>query len=259
MDMRSILTTLDLINQPKPADVIAEDEVEEELTLEELEALEEDDELEEAWISVDDFDDRPASEYKLISRSEEDTDHGTLRTSKYEQEDGEFTEKQIRMAFGILNDPRYKGGNLTDAIEAIEAIAPGLSEHPAVQRAMLATSESVEVEEGLVDADGNPVKSVPYKSKPKQKRLSVLDNAAQAPKTKLEPRIPRMEEVDETSDQQLDEAFSRKHYELFASMLQEISDLNARMDFADRLVTLFRQDNPRFNDELFLKAAGLAD
>ena len=68
-----------------------------------------------------------------------------------------------------------------------------------------------------------------------------------------------VEEVDETSDQQLDEAFSRKHYELFASMLQEITDLNARMDFADRLVTLFRQDNPRFNDELFLKAAGLAD
>lgn len=210
MDMKSILTTLDLINQPKPADVIAEDEVEEELTLEELEALEEDDELEEAWISVDDFDDRPASEYKLVSREEEKTDGGTLRKSKYEREDSEFTEKQIKMAFGILNDPRYKGGNLTDAIEAIEGIAPGLSEHPAVQRAMLATSESVE-------------------------------------------------EVDETSDQQLDEAFSRKHYELFASMLQEITDLNTRMDFADRLVTLFRQDNPRFNDELFLKAAGLAD
>lgn len=210
MDMKSILTTLDLINQPKPADVIAEDEVEEELTLEELEALEEDDELEEAWISVDDFDDRPASEYKLVSREEEKTDGGTLRKSEYEREDSEFTEKQIKMAFGILNDPRYKGGNLTDAIEAIEGIAPGLSEHPAVQRAMLATSESVE-------------------------------------------------EVDETSDQQLDEAFSRKHYELFASMLQEITDLNTRMDFADRLVTLFRQDNPRFNDELFLKAAGLAD
>lgn len=355
--MKSILTTLDLINQPKPADVIAEDEVEEELTLEELEALEEDDELEEAWISVDDFDDRPASEYKLVSREEEKTDGGTLRKSEYEREDGEFTEKQIKMAFGILNDPRYKGGNLTDAIEAIEGIAPGLSEHPAVQRAMLATSESVEVEEGLVDADGNPVKSVTTKPRPKQEKLSVLDKAAKAPKTKLEPRIPKMEEVDEVNEghladlaqraemdhevqmarsdlykiancaiklhemlknvseadglegwqqskitkaadymgsvfhamdydmqfgeqaeskkpisnmkevneikrlsgQQLDEAFSRKHYELFASMLQEITDLNTRMDFADRLVSLFRQDNPRFNDELFLKAAGLAD
>ena len=155
--MKSILTTLDVINQPKPADIVAEDEIEEELTLEEFEALEEDDELEEAMVSVDDFDDRPASNYKLKSRSEEETGAGTLRKSKYEREDGEFTEKQIKMAFGILNDPRYKGGNLTAAIEAIEGIAPGLSEHPAVQRAMLATMESVEVEEGLVKPDGEVI------------------------------------------------------------------------------------------------------
>jgi hypothetical protein len=147
MDMKSVLTTLDIINKPKSADIIAEDEIEEELTLEELEALEEEDELEEAMVSVDDFDDRPASDYKLTSRSEEKTAGGTLRKSEYEREDGEFTEKQIKMAFGILNDPRYKGGNLTDAIEAIEGIAPGLSEHPAVQRAMLATSESIELSE----------------------------------------------------------------------------------------------------------------
>ena len=145
--MKSVLTTLDIINKPKSADIIAEDEIEEELTLEELEALEEEDELEEAMVSVDDFDDRPASDYKLTSRSEEKTAGGTLRKSEYEREDGEFTEKQIKMAFGILNDPRYKGGNLTDAIEAIEGIAPGLSEHPAVQRAMLATSESIELSE----------------------------------------------------------------------------------------------------------------
>lgn len=147
MDMKSVLTTLDIINKPKSADIIAEDEIEEELTLEELEALEEDDELAEAMVSVDDFDDRPASDYKLTSRSEEKTAGGTLRKSEYEREDGEFTEKQIKMAFGILNDPRYKGGNLTAAIEAIEGIAPGLSEHPAVKRAMLATSESVEVDD----------------------------------------------------------------------------------------------------------------
>lgn len=157
MDMKSILTTLDVINQPKPADIVAEDEIEEELTLEEFEALEEDDELEEAMVSVDDFDDRPASNYKLKSRSEDETGAGTLRKSEYEREDGEFTEKQIKMAFGILNDPRYKGGNLTAAIEAIEGIAPGLSEHPAVQRAMLATMESVEVEEGLVKPDGEVI------------------------------------------------------------------------------------------------------
>ena len=201
MDMKSILTTLDVLNQQKaksadevideaekekcrycggdcPNDEdnacdgylgdidglydvdenveVDEEEVEEELTLEELEALEED-ELEEAMVSVDDFDDRPASNYKLKGRSEEEIPGGTLRKSKYEREDGEFTEKQIKMAFGILNDPRYKGGNLSAAIEAIEGIAPGLSEHPAVQRAMLATMESVEVEEGLVKPDGEVI------------------------------------------------------------------------------------------------------
>lgn len=177
--MKSILTTLDVINQPKPADIVAEDEIEEELTLEEFEALEEGDELEEAMVSVDDFDDRPASNYKLKSRSEEETGAGTLRKSEYEREDGEFTEKQIKMAFGILNDPRYKGGNLTAAIEAIEAIAPGLSEHPAVQRAMLATMESVEVEEGLTK-DGKP-----YPSAEKQ----VAKTKKEGPYTELEPRI----------------------------------------------------------------------
>jgi len=179
MDMKSILTTLDVLNQQKAksADIIAEDEIEEELTLEELEALEEDDELEEAMVSVDDFDDRPTSNYKLKGRSEEEIPGGTLRKSEYEREDGEFTEKQIKMAFGILNDPRYKGGNLSAAIEAIEGIAPGLSEHPAVQRAMLATMESVEVEEGLTK-DGEPVikKQV---AKPKK----------EGPYTELEPRI----------------------------------------------------------------------
>jgi hypothetical protein len=158
MDMKSVLTTLDIINKPKSADIIAEDEIEEELTLEELEALEEEDELEEAMVSVDDFDDRPASDYKLTSRSEEKTAGGTLRKSEYEREDGEFTEKQIKMAFGILNDPRYKGGNLTDAIEAIEGIAPGLSEHPAVQRAMLATSESIELSEFSKENEKDVVK-----------------------------------------------------------------------------------------------------
>ena len=308
MDMKSVLTTLDLINQPKPADVIAEDEVEEELTLEELEALEEDDELEEAWISVDDFDDRPASEYKLKSRSEEETDGGTLRKSKYEREDGEFTEKQIKMAFGILNDPRYKGGNLTDAIEAIEGIAPGLSEHPAVQRAMLATSESVEevdeVNEGhladlaqraemdhevqMARSDLYKIANYAIKLHEMLKNVSEADGLEGWQQSKItkaadymgsvfhamdydmqfgeqaesKKPISNMKEVNEIkrlSGQQLDEAFSRKHYELFASMLQEITDLNTRMDFADRLVSLFRQDNPRFNDELFLKAAGLAD
>lgn len=60
-----------------------------------------------------------------------------------------FSDKQIKMAYGILNDMRYKGGNLTAAVEKIEQIAPGLSDHPGVQRAIRATSESIQTGEEM--------------------------------------------------------------------------------------------------------------
>ena len=59
--------------------------------------------------------------------------------------DESFTDKEIKMAYGILNDPRYKSGNLTKAVDKIEKIKRGLSKHPGVQKAMKATSESLEV------------------------------------------------------------------------------------------------------------------
>jgi hypothetical protein len=43
-----------------------------------------------------------------------------------------FTSQQIKQAYGILNDPRYKGGNYDGAVKAIEKIAKGLSNHPDV-------------------------------------------------------------------------------------------------------------------------------
>ena len=61
------------------------------------------------------------------------------------------------MAYGVLNDPRYKGGNLTGATKAIEKIARGLSKHPGVMRAMKATSEQVIVKEvKLSEAEMTP-------------------------------------------------------------------------------------------------------
>jgi len=57
-----------------------------------------------------------------------------------------FTDKQIKMAYGVLNDKRYKGGNLTGAADAIEKIAKGLTKHKGVASAMRATSESAELD-----------------------------------------------------------------------------------------------------------------
>ena len=54
-----------------------------------------------------------------------------------------FTDKQIKMAYGVLNDPRYKGGNYSGAAATIEKIAKGLSDHPGVAKALKRTNEAV--------------------------------------------------------------------------------------------------------------------
>ena len=75
--------------------------------------------------------------------------HGEDTVSSYEQQEvteekAEFSDKQIKMAFGILNDPRYKDGNYSGAVATIEKIATGLSKHPSVANALKRANESVE-------------------------------------------------------------------------------------------------------------------
>jgi len=79
------------------------------------------------------------------------------------KEEYELTEedKHVKMAMGILNDKRYKGGNLKGAVNAIEKMKPGLSKHPAVQKAMQRANEEVELDE-----TENPFTSYKDKTKP---------------------------------------------------------------------------------------------
>jgi hypothetical protein len=67
-------------------------------------------------------------------------------TVNSESVDTEFTDKQIKMAFGIVNDPRYKAGNYSGAVDTIEKLAKGLSNHPSVQKALMKANESVDKE-----------------------------------------------------------------------------------------------------------------
>tara|TARA_R110002126_G_scaffold200935_3_gene348467 strand:+ start:596 stop:1759 length:1164 start_codon:yes stop_codon:yes gene_type:complete len=62
------------------------------------------------------------------------------------KEDKGFSTQQIKMAYGILNDPRYKQGNYSGAVSAIEKIAKGLSDHPDVANALKRANESLEEE-----------------------------------------------------------------------------------------------------------------
>ena len=58
------------------------------------------------------------------------------------QDNQGYTDKEIKMAFGILNDPRYKQGNYSGAYAAIEKIAKGLASHPSVANALKRANES---------------------------------------------------------------------------------------------------------------------
>ena len=71
---------------------------------------------------------------RLSDTTEEDTE---------EKDNQGFSDKEIKMAFGVLNDPRYKGGNYSGAVEVINKIAPGLADHPSVKKALQRTNEAV--------------------------------------------------------------------------------------------------------------------
>jgi hypothetical protein len=82
-----------------------------------------------------------------------------------EPSESSYSDKQIRMAFGILNDPRYRDGNYSGAVAAIEKLAKGLSNHPSVAKALKRANESIDEEfdrrvKEVIEAKDNSVLSV---------------------------------------------------------------------------------------------------
>ena len=67
-----------------------------------------------------------------------------VRAPKEEPKEKDFSTKQIKQAYGIANDPRYKQGNYSGAVKTINKIAPGLANHPDVQKVLKRTNEDVE-------------------------------------------------------------------------------------------------------------------
>jgi hypothetical protein len=66
-----------------------------------------------------------------------------------------FSDMQIKQAYGILNDKRWKGGNMTSIVNRIEAIAKGLSKHPNVSRAIKRTNEELSPAQKKIDKNKN--------------------------------------------------------------------------------------------------------
>ena len=66
-----------------------------------------------------------------------------MKKEEVEQVNEYITSKQIRMAKGIANDPRHKGGDYTGAAEKMEKIKKGLSNHPAAKKALRQANEEM--------------------------------------------------------------------------------------------------------------------
>jgi len=55
-----------------------------------------------------------------------------------------FSSSQIKKAYGILNDPRYKQGNYSGAVKTINKLAPGLADQPDVKNALKRANEELD-------------------------------------------------------------------------------------------------------------------
>ena len=91
-------------------------------------------------VGIDSLDDLKTDAEKKAFFKAVDKSH----TADHEEvkEDRGFSSSQIKQAYGVLNDPRYKQGNYSGAVKAIEKIAKGLSNHPDVANALKRANES---------------------------------------------------------------------------------------------------------------------
>jgi len=83
-----------------------------------------------------------------------------------------FSPKEIKMAIGIASDPRYKGGNMTGAVNAIDKVKKGLSDHPKVAAVLRRQNE--EVEEAVSPAQQAAI-AISKKEKTKKEALDKDD------------------------------------------------------------------------------------
>ena len=71
---------------------------------------------------------------------------GTQSIEERDQKQDAFSAKEIKMAIGIASDPRYAKGNMTGAVNAIEKISKGLSNHKQVAAVLKRQNEAIDLD-----------------------------------------------------------------------------------------------------------------
>jgi hypothetical protein len=82
-----------------------------------------------------------------IERAKNKGDDKLVKKLKEDDIDEGFSSKEIKMAIGVASDKRYAGGNMTGAVDAIDKIKKGLSDHPQVAAVLRRQNEEVELDE----------------------------------------------------------------------------------------------------------------
>ena len=85
-------------------------------------------------------------EQEVVAEKEKEETKAEEVVQEYDDKEEKYSDKQIKQAFGILNDPRYKGGDYTGAVNTIEKLAKGLSNHPSVANALKKANEEITTE-----------------------------------------------------------------------------------------------------------------
>lgn len=85
-------------------------------------------------------------EQQVIAEKEKEQTKAQEAVQEYDDKEEKYSDTQIKQAFGILNDPKFKGGDYTGAVNTIEKLAKGLSTHPSVANALKRANEEITTE-----------------------------------------------------------------------------------------------------------------
>ena len=114
------------------------------------------DEILEIETPIDDVETKSGM-FNILKKRVHEFEKKYTREQKQNEDNMGFSDKEIKMAYGVLNNPKYKGGNMTGAVEVINKIAPGLADHPGVAKALQRTNEGDGRKKGI-HGKGHPMR-----------------------------------------------------------------------------------------------------
>ena len=107
-------------------------------------------------------------EQEVIAEKEKEETKAEEVVQEYDDKEEKYSDKQIKQAFGILNDPRYKGGDYTGAVNTIEKLAKGLSNHPSVANALKKANEEITTELAPAEASADEASGYQGETEPRE-------------------------------------------------------------------------------------------